>query len=168
MDALWVELWPRYFFFLPSIMTIIIVLDGNSLVSFSFFLMLILFKVYNGKKNVAYVLYNDEPPAADSGNSSSTSDKSSETNTANFGINSADDDQSINSAGGHTKGVISLDARDGFWLVHSVPKFPSLASSTFTWANASKIYGQSFLCISMTPTEINMASRQVFLHPNHN
>ncbi|XP_077186008.1 deoxyribonuclease-2-alpha [Paroedura picta] len=51
------------------------------------------------EEEVAYVLYNDEPP----GNSSSSK--------------------------GHTKGAIVLDAAQGFWLLHSTPHFPDLQTN---------------------------------------
>ena len=39
-------------------------------------------------------------------------------------------------AGGHTKGVFAADGKSGFYLIHSVPKFPDLRQPSFTW-NAS-------------------------------
>jgi hypothetical protein len=88
--------------------------------------------------------------------------------------------------GGHTKGVFAADKNSGFYLIHSVPKFPDLRQSSFTW-NASTTYAatvthsallmsgwlpcacllacsyaQSFMCISMASSQVG---EQLALHP---
>jgi len=55
--------------------------------------------------------------------------------------------------GGHTKGVLAVDHSGGFYLLHSVPKFPDLRPETFTW-NASVVYAQTFLCVSLDAKNI--------------
>ena len=46
--------------------------------------------------DVTYIDYNDEPP-----------------------------DEAVRSGGAHAKGVVASDTTQGFWLIHSVPKFVS-------------------------------------------
>ncbi len=53
---------------------------------------------------------------------------------------------------GHTKGVLVFDKTVGYWLVHSVPKFPPEANSNdakYDYPHTGQMYGQSFLCISL-------------------
>ena len=49
---------------------------------------------------------------------------------------------------GHTKGVVVLGERRGFWLVHSVPKFPP-AAGKYGYPRTGHMYGQTFLCITI-------------------
>jgi len=64
------------------------------------------------------------------------------------------------------KGVMAADANGGFWLVHSVPKFPDLGPASFTWT-ASTIYGQSFLCVSLDTDGVeNAATALEYQDPN--
>ena len=55
----------------------------------------------------------------------------------------------------HSKGVLVADVNGGFWITHSWPEWPDLLtfapSSGGAIGNASTIYGQSFLCISLNP-----------------
>jgi len=83
-------------------------------------------------KLLAHVLYNDEPD----GNSEESG------------------------TGGHCKGVLTADNNGGFWLIHSVPKFPDLVPSHFTWT-ASTIYGQSFLCVTLDVSGVEAAASQL-------
>ena len=48
-------------------------------------------------------------------------------------------------------GVLVMNEDMGFWLVHSVPKFPpSLAENNlYDYPHTGQMYGQSFLCISL-------------------
>lgn len=57
---------------------------------------------------------------------------------------------------GHSKGVLVADKNAGFWLVHSVPKFPQLPyqNNSYSYPKTGIRYGQSFLCISMMPEEL--------------
>ncbi len=53
----------------------------------------------------------------------------------------------------HSKGALVADADGGFWLTHSWPEWPDVQSGAPAFigvANASTIYGQSFLCVSLT------------------
>lgn len=71
---------------------------------------------------------------------------------------------------GHTKGVVGADSAGGFWLTHSMPKFPLLVGvDSFSWAagGASITYGQNFLCVSLTPASIEAAAVGLkFIDPN--
>ncbi|XP_077326508.1 deoxyribonuclease-2-alpha [Lithobates pipiens] len=74
---------------------------------------------FSQSQNVAYILYNDQPPHDTS-----------------------------NEVRGHTKGVILLDKESGYWLVHSTPGFPPSASSQYDWPSSAHNYGQTFICVT--------------------
>ncbi|XP_071154082.1 deoxyribonuclease-2-alpha-like isoform X2 [Mytilus edulis] len=78
-------------------------------------------QIYNSKNDsIFYMMYNDEPPHT----------RGSLTH-------------------GHTKGAVGFDKTDGFWLVHSTPKFPYPKSEGYTFPHNGDVYGQTFLCVSM-------------------
>ncbi|XP_053573822.1 deoxyribonuclease-2-alpha [Bombina bombina] len=70
-------------------------------------------------KDVAYVLYNDQPPR-----------------------------YTASAIRGHTKGVVLLDSKQGFWLVHSTPHFPPPVNMKYDWPTNAFHNGQSFLCVT--------------------
>lgn len=83
--------------------------------------------------NFARILYNDEPPH---GNTTMTL--------------------------GHTKGLAVGDNESGFWLVHSVPHFPPEAGNNFySYPKTGKIYGQSFLCVTVLPKDLEIIGEQL-------
>ncbi|XP_068612328.1 deoxyribonuclease-2-alpha [Brachionichthys hirsutus] len=77
---------------------------------------------------LAYILYNDQIPAADSS------------------------DRRLDDRGsrkGHTKGVVLLDKNQGFWLVHSTPHFPpARKAGLFYYPSSGAINGQNFICVT--------------------
>lgn len=85
---------------------------------------------------LAFLLYNDQPPK-----SVWAPDVSSK---------------------GHSKGILLLDQEGGFWLVHSVPRFPPLPSSgAYTWPYNARAYGQTLICVSFPLTEFTKIGRQL-------
>jgi deoxyribonuclease-2 len=62
--------------------------------------------------------------------------------------------------GGHSKGVLASSASKGFWLIHSVPKFPDLAAPGFTW-EADTFEGQSFLCLSVPASVVEKIAKNL-------
>ncbi|XP_013854911.1 deoxyribonuclease-2-alpha, partial [Austrofundulus limnaeus] len=87
-------------------------------------------QLYSQEKNseVAYILYNDQRPAEESGGR--VGDPSRNTR-------------------GHTKGVVLLDKNQGFWLVHSTPHFPpERQSGQYSYPSSGENNGQNFICVS--------------------
>ena len=56
------------------------------------------------------------------------------TNTAYVAYNDEEPDGTTDSYRAHAKGIIASDGTDGFWLVHSVPKFPYL-DRAYYWSD---------------------------------
>ncbi|VDN21862.1 unnamed protein product [Gongylonema pulchrum] len=50
------------------------------------------------------------------------------------------------------KGVVVFGENGGFWLIHSVPKFPR--NDTYEYPATGHHYGQMGLCISMAYSEL--------------
>ncbi|KAG7166253.1 deoxyribonuclease-2-alpha-like [Homarus americanus] len=75
-------------------------------------------------KNAAFLMYNDEFP---NGTKSFTK--------------------------GHTKGVVVMTVKGGFWLVHSVPKYPPPPENGYSYPISASRYGQTMLCISLPPDQ---------------
>ncbi|KAG5877853.1 hypothetical protein JTB14_007249 [Gonioctena quinquepunctata] len=93
--------------------------------------------LFDNSIDLSYILYNDEPPEG-----------------------------ATNSVKGHTKGVVMADLTGGFWLVHSVPKFPVIGTA-YTYPSTGITYGQSFLCISMDLKNLNSVGVQLqYNQPN--
>jgi len=109
-----------------------------------------LHQIYQGKQSnaISFVLWNDEHPDGTR-------------------LNETDNNRTkFPGGGGHTKGVLALDTNGGYYMLHSVPKFPDLRFTTFTW-NASIVYGQTFLCLSLDrPTANSMATHLQSINPD--
>jgi len=79
-----------------------------------------LYSTVKSKTNqLLYIMYNDEGP-----------------------------DNQTTETMGHTKGVVVSGPKTGFWLIHSVPKFPPGATEGYSYPSTGTVYGQSILCIS--------------------
>ncbi|XP_058055785.1 deoxyribonuclease-2-alpha [Anopheles bellator] len=62
---------------------------------------------------------------------------------------------------GHTKGVLSTDGRTGFWLIHSVPKYPPEIGTGYGYPHTGQLYGQSFLCITLDASQLETVGQQL-------
>lgn len=90
-------------------------------------------QIYQSKSDdVMYIMYNDESPQS-----------------------------MLNRGGGHTKGVVAFDKTSGFWLVHSVPKFPPKKSDGYSWPISAEDYGQTFICVSLPFKELGTVATQL-------
>ncbi|KAK7084824.1 Deoxyribonuclease II activity protein [Halocaridina rubra] len=92
-------------------------------------------RIYKDKdfvKNSVLIMYNDEFP-----NGSVTMTK------------------------GHTKGVVIMTDSGGFWLIHSVPKYPPSPEDSYAYPKTGHHYGQSMLCISLPAEEADNLGGQL-------
>ncbi|CDW55455.1 Deoxyribonuclease (DNase) II [Trichuris trichiura] len=60
----------------------------------------------------------------------------------------------------HSKGVLAFSDRLGFWLIHSVPKFPP--PTTFDYPNTGKVFGQTLLCITFNLNTLKEIGEQLY------
>lgn len=74
----------------------------------------------------------------------------------------------MNGERGHTKGVVVANEINGFWLIHSVPKFPpTLEEGRYGYPDTGTVYGQSFLCISLNANQLFEVGKQLqYNEPN--
>lgn len=82
-------------------------------------------------KSYAYAMYNDQTPA---GKSSGTM--------------------------AHAKGVVFFDGTQGFWLLHSLPKYPADRSTGYDGLSDER-YGQSFHCLTLTTDQLDTIGAQL-------
>lgn len=69
---------------------------------------------------------------------------------------------------GHTKGVVFANDISGLWLVHSVPKYPpALEEGRYDFPTTGHMYGQSFLCISLTGDQMATVGKQLRFNEPH-
>lgn len=58
---------------------------------------------------------------------------------------------------------MAANENGGFWLIHSVPKYPPSFEDTkyYDYPKTGTIYGQSFLCISLNQNEMKKVGKQL-------
>ncbi|XP_059352361.1 deoxyribonuclease-2-alpha-like isoform X2 [Daphnia carinata] len=74
----------------------------------------------------------------------------------------------------HAKGVVAFDGQSGFWLVHSVPRFPSAPGgdrspetrTNYSYPANGLRYGQTMLCVSLPFNQADLIGEQLqYYHP---
>lgn len=48
----------------------------------------------------------------------------------------------------HPVGVLLFDHTQGFWLMHSIPHFPSFPEKGYAYPSSGMLYGQTALCVT--------------------
>nr|XP_029708872.1 plancitoxin-1-like [Aedes albopictus] len=91
-----------------------------------------------GGNDLLRIFYNDEPPKGETDGSR-----------------------------GHTKGVVATDGNTGFWMIHSVPKFPPMLNESYHYPDTGRIYGQSFLCVSVGADQMETIGQQLAMNEPH-
>mmetsp|Transcript_42125 Transcript_42125/g.51138 ORF Transcript_42125/g.51138 Transcript_42125/m.51138 type:complete len:431 (-) Transcript_42125:447-1739(-) len=56
---------------------------------------------------------------------------------------------------GHSKGAFAFDDNEGFFLHHSIPKFPNYADKSYDYGYGQTKYGQHAFCISLDLTTLD-------------
>ncbi|KAL1772295.1 deoxyribonuclease-2-beta isoform X1 [Sigmodon hispidus] len=68
---------------------------------------------------------------------------------------------------GHTKGLLVWNRIKGFWLIHSVPRFPQIPEDGYDYPSSGERYGQSGICITFKYNQYEVIDSQLLvLQPN--
>ncbi|XP_052034946.1 deoxyribonuclease-2-beta [Apodemus sylvaticus] len=98
-----------------------------------------LYEAHNSKNDSAYLIYNDAPPAS-----------------VNYSRQH-----------GHAKGLLVWNRMQGFWLIHSVPRFPPAPEHGYDYPHSGKRYAQSGICITFKYSQYETIDSQLLvLQPN--
>lgn len=67
---------------------------------------------------------------------------------------------------GHTKGVLLFDRSQGFWISHSIPRFPSFPEKGYLYPSSGKVYGQTALCVTYQyESFIRIVNQLAYIYP---
>ncbi|XP_036047285.1 deoxyribonuclease-2-beta [Onychomys torridus] len=99
-----------------------------------------LYKVHTSKSNdTAYLVYNDGVPKS----------------------------MNYSRKYGHTKGLLVWNRIQGFWLIHSVPRFPPFPEDGYDYPSSGRRYGQSGICITFKYSQYEVLDSQLLVsQPN--
>jgi len=94
--------------------------------------------LYSASSIGAYAFYNDETP-----------------------------DMKTSSSHAHMKGVFAMSGSQGFWIIHSVPRFPvSIAEFNkggYSFPTDETKYGQSFLCLTLSTATFDTVAQAMLI-----
>ena len=119
--------------------------------------------LYLQPKGRVYLMYNDRTP----GNKTSSSkahakgcyrwiNKSHFNNENNCEIKV----KTLNNSSNNFTGDLCFDKKSGFWLIHSVPAFPT--ESYFSYPDSGTIFGQSFICVTFAADSLDPIGETLF------
>ncbi|XP_006149528.1 deoxyribonuclease-2-beta isoform X2 [Tupaia chinensis] len=68
---------------------------------------------------------------------------------------------------GHTKGLLLWDRAQGFWLIHSIPRFPPIPEEGYDYPPSGRRNGQSGICITFKYSQYEAIDFQLLVYnPN--
>jgi len=74
--------------------------------------------------------------------------------------NDQTDEGKTSAARAHAKGVVFFDGTQGFWLIHSLPKYPDRRSTGYKGLS-DDTYGQSFICVTLPASALQTIGEQL-------
>lgn len=69
------------------------------------------------------------------------------------------------STGGHAKGVVATDGVTGMWLVHSVPRYPTVPD--YSYPTTGEQYGQSLVCMTLSAEGVEKVGELLVFNEPH-
>ncbi len=67
----------------------------------------------------------------------------------------------------HSKGDVAFNKENGFWLVHSVPKYPGFVADGYSYPHSGTYYGQMFFCVSFNSSQFDSIGLQLRYNGPH-
>ncbi|XP_029473820.1 deoxyribonuclease-2-beta [Rhinatrema bivittatum] len=101
-----------------------------------------LYRTYKDQENStagAYMIYNDAIPSS----------------------------KNYSTRRGHTKGILLLDRSQGFWLIHSIPRFPPFPEQGYGYPASGRRNGQTAICVTYTYDQFpEIVTQLLYYNPN--
>ncbi|KAK1165398.1 deoxyribonuclease-2-beta [Acipenser oxyrinchus oxyrinchus] len=95
-----------------------------------------LYQAHKHQSNTTgYLMYNDDPPSLD-----------------------------YQKGHGHTKGALHFNKDQGFWLSHSIPRFPPFPERGYGWPPTGKQNGQTALCVTYKYSQFTEIAEQLLYY----
>ena len=68
---------------------------------------------------------------------------------------------------GHSKGALAFTTDGGFWMIHTIPKYPNRVQDGYDYPHSGTLYGQMFFCVNFNSSSFDIIGKQLRFNGPH-
>jgi len=68
---------------------------------------------------------------------------------------------------GHSKGALAFTTDGGFWMIHTIPKYPNRVQDGYGYPHSGTYYGQMFFCVNFNSSSFDIIGKQLRFNGPH-